>query len=250
MQSASSVLGLLALAVATGGLACGSSSSNAHPSSSGGASGGETTGSAGSKTNGGSADAGSANGGTAAGSAAGGQPNAGGQPSAGGSANPSGGFSPADIPAVGTPGVDYVSDLQWKSAVVYSDFGQAGTDSPIGKDQTVNGKTPLVINGVSYAKGLGVKTYTEITYDLGGKYKQFISDTGLDFQENSSTMIFELKVDGQLVYDGGNKTSNKTQVEHVTIDVTGKSTLLLYVRDGFDDKAGDLGIWGGARLIK
>ena len=168
---------------------------------------------------------------------------AGGQPS-------TGGWPAAELPPVGTPGVTYLSDLPWKSAVVFSDFGAPGKDSPIGKDQTVNGKTPLVINGQAYAKGLGVKTYTEITYDLGGAYKQFISDTGLDFQENSSTMIFEVKLDDQLVYDGGDATSNKDQVVPVKLDVTGKKTMLLYVRDGFDDKSGDFGIWGGARLMK
>lgn len=146
--------------------------------------------------------------------------------------------------------MDYLSDLKWTTAVVFSDFGAPGSDKPIGVDATVNGKTPLVINGVAYAKGLGVKTYTEITYSLGGAYKQFIADTGLDFQEHSSTMIFEVKVDGQLVYDGGDAVSDKNDLVAVELDITGKKTLVLYVRDAFDDKADDLGIWGGARVVK
>jgi hypothetical protein len=180
-------------------------------------------------------------GGTTAGSAG----SAGGESTTGGSE-----FTPADIPAVGTPGVDYLSDLPWTSAVVFEDFGAPGADHPIGKDETVNGKTPLVINGISYEKGLGVKTYTEITYDLGGQYSQFISDTGLDYQEDASTMIFELKLDGELVYDGGDSTSDKTELVPVSIDLTGKNTLMLYVRDGFDDKTHDFGVWGGARIVK
>ena len=34
------------------------------------------------------------------------------------------------------------------------------------------------------------------------------------------------------------------------LDVTGKSSILLYVRDGFDDATDDFGVWGGARLVK
>ena len=81
-------------------------------------------------------------------------------------------------------------------------------------------------------------------------YKQFVSDTGLDFLEDSSTMIFEVEVDGKLVYDNGNGTKTKDQMAPVSLDVTGKSAILLYVRDGFDDSAGDFGVWGGARLVK
>jgi hypothetical protein len=242
------------MVLVAGGFGCGSSAASGAGASHAGASG-----SAGNMASGGSSEAG----GSGAGNSTAGNTNGGSSTSgttsggnstsganSGGGANPTGGFSAADIPAVGTPGIDYLSDLPWKTAVVFSDFGVPGKDSPIGKDQTVNGKTPLVINGKAYTKGLGVKTYTEITYDLGGKYKQFISDTGLDFQENAATMIFELKLDGELVYDGGDKIADKTQMERVTIDVTGKSTLMLYVRDGFDDKTDDFGVWGGARLVK
>jgi hypothetical protein len=241
------VIGLASIASATGALGCGSSASSGGGASTAGASSNAGSPGSGGSSAGKDSSAGSA-GESAAGAPAGGSSSAG--ASTAGGANPSGGFTADDMPAVGTPGVDYLSDLTWKSAVVFSDFGAPGKDSPIGKDQTVNGKTPLIINGKSYAKGLGVKTYTEITYDLAGKYKQFVSDTGLDFQENAATMIFEVKLDGELVYDGGDKIANKTQMERVTLDVSGKSTLLLYVRDGFDDKTDDFGIWGGARLLK
>jgi endo-alpha-N-acetylgalactosaminidase len=155
-----------------------------------------------------------------------------------------GSWQVADIPAVGTTGVVYLSDLTETKAETW------GTGSvPIGKDKSVTGKA-LVINDVCYAKGLGVHANARVTYALGGAYKQFLATTGLDFLESSATMIFEVTLDGQLVYDNGQGTKTKDQVAPVSIDVTGKNTMEVYVRDGFDDQSDDFGVWGGARLVK
>ena len=161
---------------------------------------------------------------------------------------PDGPWKVAPLPAAG-PGVVYLSDLTPTKVELFDKFGSPAKNGPMHNDVSFNGK-PLVINGVFYAKGIGVHTYARITYSLGGQYKQFVSDTGLDFLEDSSTMIFECEVDGKLVYDNGNGTKTKDQMAPVSLDVTGKSTILLYVRDGFDDSAGDFGVWGGARLLK
>jgi hypothetical protein len=155
----------------------------------------------------------------------------------------------APLPAVGTPGVVYLSDLKPTKVSLFDKIGGASKTGPMHNDVSFNDKA-LVINGVYYAKGIGVHTYAQITYDLGGQYTKFVSDTGLDYLENSATMIFEVNVDDKLVYDNGNGTKTKDQVAPVSLDVTGKSTLMLYVRDGFDDSSDDFGVWGGARLLK
>jgi hypothetical protein len=162
---------------------------------------------------------------------------------------PDGPWKVAPLPAVGAPGITYLSDLQPTKVELFDKFGGAARTGPMHNDESFTGK-PLVINGVYYAKGIGVHTYARITYSLAGGYTKFVSDTGLDFLESSSTMIFEVEVDGKLVYDNGNGTKTKDQLAPVSLDVTGKSSILLYVRDGFDDSAGDFGVWGGARLVK
>jgi hypothetical protein len=155
----------------------------------------------------------------------------------------------APLPAVGTPGVTYLSDLTPSKVSMFDKIGGPSKPGPMHNDVSFNDK-PLVINGVYYAKGIGVHTYAQITYSLGGQYTKFVSDTGLDYLENSATMIFEVNVDDKLVYDNGNGTKTKDQVAPVSLDVTGKNTLTLYVRDGFDDSSDDFGVWGGARLLK
>jgi hypothetical protein len=160
-----------------------------------------------------------------------------------------GNWKVAPLPAVGTPGVTYLSDMTPTKVAMFDKIGGASKSGPMHNDVSFNGK-PLVINGVYYAKGIGVHTYAQITYALGGQYTKFVSDTGLDFLENSATMIFEVNVDDKLVYDNGNGTKTKDQVAPVSLDVTGKQTLMLYVRDGFDDSSDDFGVWGGARLLK
>lgn len=231
------------------------------------------TGSGGEGQGGTKATAGETSTGAKSGSSTGGDKTNGGNAATDGGAKPSDGGAPSDggtggmtmsqggmvdfgdyplveLPEVGTDGIDYLSDLPWKKAVVFPDFGAPGSEGPIGKDRSVDLKSPLVINGKAYKKGLGVQTYSQITYALDGKYKKFISDTGLDFTQESATMIFEVLVDDKLVYDGGESTKTKDQVVPVEVDVTGAKEIQLYVRDGFDDKSDDFGVWGGARLLK
>src|SRR5258706_1106827 len=121
----------------------------------------------------------------------------------------------APLPAVGTPGIVYLSDLQPTKVALFDKVGGPAQSGPMHNDVSFTGK-PLVINGIYYAKGLGVHTFAQITYSLGGAYKQFVSDTGLDYLENSATMIFEVSLDGNLSYDNGNGTKTKDQVAPVS----------------------------------
>src|SRR5690606_16343031 len=65
----------------------------------------------------------------------------------------------------------YLSDLNWAS--VTSPYSGAK------KDQSSGGK-PMSIGGVSYAKGVGVHSASEIVYNLGGQYTTFQAYVGID----------------------------------------------------------------------
>jgi hypothetical protein len=152
----------------------------------------------------------------------------------------------ADLPPVGTPGVDYASDLQ-EQAGPWNGLG------PIEKDRSNGGASagdggPLVINGVCYPKGFGMRAPAGIKYGLGGRYKRFVSDTGLDFVANSNTVIFHVIVDGNYLADY--EIHTKSDTKSLDIDVTGRNVIEIGVRDCWDTTDDDFSVWGGARLIQ
>ncbi len=152
----------------------------------------------------------------------------------------------ADLPPVGATGVDYASDLQ-EQAGSWNGLG------PIEKDMSNGGAPagdggPLVINGVCYPKGFGMRAPAGIKYDLGGRYKRFVSDTGLDFVASSNTVIFHVIVDGNYLADY--EIHTKSDTKSLDIDVTGKNVIEIGVRDCWDTTDDDFSVWGGARLIQ
>jgi hypothetical protein len=157
-------------------------------------------------------------------------------------------WSIANIPPVGTPGVDYLSDLTPLAG------GQNGL-GPFEKDMSNGGEAagdggPLVINKVCYPKGLGVRGVFQQRYDLGGKYKQFISDSGWDYSAGMVRPLFRVWVDDVEVQDHLNALPANTSQETITLDVTGKKTIQVRM-DAFDlDNTKCFGVWGGARLVK
>jgi hypothetical protein len=60
----------------------------------------------------------------------------------------------------------YVSDLTWVSAT--NGHGPVEKDKSNGENLAGDGRT-LTLNGVTYAKGLGVHAASEVVYNLGGR---------------------------------------------------------------------------------
>jgi hypothetical protein len=69
--------------------------------------------------------------------------------------------------------VSYLSDLNPISATV-------GWDS-LRLDSTTDG-WPIVLDGISYPKGLGAHAYSNVVYDLDQKYSSFESNIGISDQ--------------------------------------------------------------------
>ena len=113
--------------------------------------------------------------------------------------------------------VTYVSDLSSISAT--TGYGT------IMKDKSVNGNT-LTLAGQTYSKGIGAHAVSQITYNIAGKYSTFVSDVGVDQEEDGKgvgTVDFQVFGDGKLLYDSGNLTND--QVAHINISVAGVQTL-------------------------
>ena len=141
----------------------------------------------------------------------------------------------------------YLSDLNWTSAT--SGYGPVEKDRSNGEADAGDGRT-ITLNGVTYAKGLGVHASSSISYNLGGQYASFTTDMGLDDEMSNSgcgRVEFQIYLDNVLVYSSGTMNAD-TPTKSVTLDVTGKQTLMLVVTDGGDGFYCDHADWAGARL--
>ncbi len=138
-------------------------------------------------------------------------------------------------------------------------------------DKSVKG-TPLQIGEKKYEKGLGVHAMSEIVYALGGEFKEFITDIGVDAaSEGKGAVTFKVCVDGAVRAGDVVKTSisandstmvealygfqtsamtGKDEAKTIQVSVEGAQVLRLCVADGVNGQECDYGDWGNARLVK
>ena len=140
------------------------------------------------------------------------------------------------------------------------------------KDQSVR-QTPLNIGGRNYKKGLGTHSVSEIEFYLGGQFKEFVSDIGIDACTGGKGKVrFKVCVDGMVERDhtakpeaaapgdGGWVDSifgsfdvamdGNAPAQTIRVNVSGAKTLRLVVDDGIGGLADDCADWGDARLVK
>lgn len=139
----------------------------------------------------------------------------------------------------------YLSDLNWVKH-------DSPTERQPCKDYDRDGG-PLVINGVTYEKGIGCDSQVSITYDLKGQYLRFMSDVGvdddMDFDGCPASLKFQVYLDDQKAYDSGLMTW-KTEVRKIDLDVTGAKEMKLVVDDAGNGRNSDHADWANARLVK
>jgi hypothetical protein len=118
------------------------------------------------------------------------------------------------------------------------------------KDKSVLGNT-LTLAGKTYSKGIGAHAVSQITYNIAGKYSTFISDVGVDQEEDGKgigSVDFQVFGDGKLLYDSGVLTND--QVAHIDISVTGVQSLELVANNGVANSIDyDHADWAGAELL-
>ena len=100
------------------------------------------------------------------------------------------------------------------------------------KDLSILGY-PLIIDGVQYAKGLGVHAYSELRYALSGNCTLFTATAGIDDEVPPGTgwVDFQVWADGYLLYDSGFVTSG-SPAHTMSVDLTGRQSLGLVVTNG------------------
>lgn len=136
-------------------------------------------------------------------------------------------------------GLLYLSDLPWVTAV-------SGWHT-VQRDLSVNG-TPLSIDGVPYAKGLGTNAVSTIVYDVPAGCTSFSSDVGVDDSaDHHGSVTFTVLADGKTVASTGIMRGGDP-AQHLSANITGVTTLTLDVGDAGDGIGHDNGDWAAAQF--
>ncbi|NOT59384.1 MAG: hypothetical protein HOP19_04070, partial [Acidobacteria bacterium] len=145
------------------------------------------------------------------------------------------------------PALVYVSELTPVSQV--NGWGTYERNRSNGEQNSADGRT-ITLNGVAYAKGLGVHAASDLRFNLNGEYQTFLSDIGLDDEVgNNGSVVFQVWADGAKLYDSG-LMKGSAATKRFTLDVAGKRELRLVVTNGGDNLSYDHADWANARLMR
>jgi glucose/arabinose dehydrogenase len=148
--------------------------------------------------------------------------------------------------AIGSANTVYLSDLTPTSAT--NGWGPIERDRSNGENVAGDGGV-ITLNGVTYAKGLGVHANSDVTYTLGRNYTRFTSEIGVDDEVgNRGSVVFEVWADGVQLYTSGLMTG-ASATQSVSVDVSERQTLQLIVTGGGDNIHHDHANWGNAQLV-
>ncbi|MEJ0001470.1 MAG: NPCBM/NEW2 domain-containing protein [Verrucomicrobiota bacterium] len=102
---------------------------------------------------------------------------------------------------------------------------------------------PLVVNGVTYPRGIGSHAPSEIVFALDGKHKQFAAQVGMDDNGGpTASAQFSVLLDGREAFASGPMRYHDA-AKPVALDVTGVKELRLVTADIGDGPQGDHADW-------
>ncbi len=116
----------------------------------------------------------------------------------------------------------YLSDLEPTKVVERSGIGLV---TPYRKDMNLDGE-PILLDK-QYAKGLSLHAHTELSYNLGGKYKEFKARLGADGRTGTETQaLVTIYCDGEKVF---NETVSVQTQKEVALNVKDVQVLRIVV---------------------
>ncbi len=146
----------------------------------------------------------------------------------------------------GTVPVVYLSDLFWSSMT--NGWGPVERDRSNGELGTADGRA-IILNGVTYQKGLGSHSMSEIVYSIPSGCAQFFAAVGVDDEVGSQGRVqFQVWADSDLLFQSAALTGDSASIS-IAVTLAGQNQLRLVVTDGGDGPAFDHADWAGARFL-
>jgi NPCBM/NEW2 domain len=142
--------------------------------------------------------------------------------------------------------VIFLSDLRPVEArqVPYLD-----TEHPLRVNLSQGGHV-LQLGGTKYSHGLGVHSRSDLTYEVGGKFKQFATTLGVDDEVGSAgSVVFRIWGDEKLLLETPVMRGSDAP-KTVQVDVSTVLLLRLEVDYGDDSDLADHADWANARLLR
>jgi hypothetical protein len=119
----------------------------------------------------------------------------------------------------------YLSDMK-PAASTYRSF--TGRSDPPRMDTNLDGRGPLQVHGESFSKGIAMHAYTELTYNLDGKYKKLEAVLGMDdVIGGDGQPRVRIEGDGRELF--GQVVSRKDERRNLDLDVRGVRQLRVIV---------------------
>jgi glucose/arabinose dehydrogenase len=149
-------------------------------------------------------------------------------------------------PAPPPTGTSYVSDLTWVSAT--NGWGPVERNMSNAELPAGDGG-PITLNGVTFAKGLGVHAASDVVLALGGSCSALRATVGVDDEVGSlGSVRFAVFGDGVKLWESAVLTGSSASVP-VDVDVTGRDLVRLSVSDGNGSIDYDHADWADARVV-
>ncbi len=152
--------------------------------------------------------------------------------------------------AVDGPATEYLSDtLAERMVSVTQGWGELGLNTSVRPLHKPPMK--LRIKDKEYQHGLGHHASGEIAVELGGQFKAFETDVGIQWQggSNQASVIFQVFVDDKKVFDSGVMRETDPP-RHVSVSVEGAEELRLVADEAGDGITCDCANWADARLTR
>ncbi len=145
------------------------------------------------------------------------------------------------------PVVDtYASDMQWIGTPA-NGWGPAEKDLANGEKGEKDGPA-IMLDGIPYAKGLGVHAASNIKYFVGAQCSAFTAVIGIDdVQAAKGSVIFKVLGDGKELYNSGVLTGDSPAVP-INVDLMGAKYIELVV-DPNGSNGNDWADWADAKFL-
>ena len=122
-------------------------------------------------------------------------------------------------------------------------FGQYQIDMPVNATFGWRSQSFLSVQYAFYRKGFGTHSPSRMDFDIGGTFKRFTTDVGIDTEAGpQGTAVFEIYGDNQLLYSSGAVVRFEFP-RHADIDVSGVKILTLVTTDAGDGNTDDHTDW-------